>query len=52
MTSVEKRLDIYKARLNKIQEEVETDLFNQKLITEERQLLHNIEYWEAIQERV
>ncbi|PHT50277.1 hypothetical protein CQW23_10024 [Capsicum baccatum] len=48
MSVVDKRVDEYKT----VQKGLKSDLFNQELIGEERQILHNIEYWETINERI
>ncbi|KAF3619191.1 hypothetical protein T459_23697 [Capsicum annuum] len=52
MSVVDKRVDEYKTRLNQVQEGLKSDLLNQELIGEEGQILHNIEYWETINERI
>lgn len=52
MKFVEKRLYNYRTILTLVQEGLNSDLFNQNLIIEERQQLHNIEYLEIVQERI
>ncbi|XP_060200470.1 uncharacterized protein LOC132628726 [Lycium barbarum] len=42
----------FRGRLKEVQEEITTNLFDQALITEEREILQAIELWEAINERV
>ncbi|KAF3673319.1 hypothetical protein FXO38_05677 [Capsicum annuum] len=48
MSVVDKIVDDYKTRLNQVQKGLKSASFNQELIVEERQILHNIEYWETI----
>lgn len=52
MKFVEKRLYNYRTILTLVQEGLNSDLFNQNLIIEERQQLHNIEYLEIVQEKI
>lgn len=51
-SSIETTLTQYRLRLVEIQEGMSTDLFNQSLFTEERELIQAIEKWENINEKV
>ncbi|XP_059291376.1 uncharacterized protein LOC132044854 [Lycium ferocissimum] len=51
-SSIEKRLNQFRGRLHEIQDAFPTDLFNQSLITEERELIQVIEKWEAMNKKV
>ncbi|XP_019235686.1 PREDICTED: uncharacterized protein LOC109216012 [Nicotiana attenuata] len=50
--SVDKRIEILKDQLQKVQKGIDNDLFNNTLILEEKELLMQVEKWEGIQEKV
>ncbi|XP_009780001.1 uncharacterized protein [Nicotiana sylvestris] len=50
--SVDKRLESLKDQVQKVQKEIDDDLFNSPLILKEKELLLQIEKWEGIQEKV
>lgn len=51
-SSLERKLNPMRPELKEIKEQMNTDLFNNHLITKEKELLHQIEKWEGIHDQV